>query len=246
MRTLGHHRQGQPVHYLPPATSSAASGSFHATVGFSPKRPLRSPWGSRVTELWRTVGRSATSRGDGRRFNYEILCHRRPDSRYDHCPFSRRDRNIVPPETADMKRATDARTIAPPRANLDANLLARYGRPGPRYTSYPIAVEFSQDFSGGDYLQRLQSLSVDDEISLYIHVETRFGLDFAETFAVELAELADGPVQDGLVNITRSAIEVTDGDNCSCAMSTCLSIATDARRHVVSRPSHARCRARAA
>ena len=82
--------------------------------------------------------------------------------------------------------------------------------------------------------------------SLSIHVETRFGIDFAETFAVELAELADGPVQDGLVNITRSAIEVTDGDNCSCAMSTCLSIATDARRHVVSRPSHARCRARAA
>jgi oxygen-independent coproporphyrinogen-3 oxidase len=41
-------------------------------------------------------------------------------------------------------------------------------------------------------------------------VETRFGIDFAATFAVELAELEAGPVQDGFVNITQSAIEVTE------------------------------------
>ena len=69
-----------------------------------------------------------------------------------------------------MKRAIDAMMTAPPRANLDAQLLARYDRPGPRYTSYPTAVEFSEDFSGDDYVQRLQALSADDEISLYIHV----------------------------------------------------------------------------
>ena len=40
-------------------------------------------------------------------------------------------------------------------------------------------------------------------------VEAHFGIDFAETFAIELDELAAGPVKDGFVIITDEAIEVT-------------------------------------
>ncbi len=63
-------------------------------------------------------------------------------------------------------------TTAPIRAaaTLDGELLAKYDRPGPRYTSYPTAVEFSEDFVADDYVRRLQALTADDEISLYIHV----------------------------------------------------------------------------
>ena len=53
---------------------------------------------------------------------------------------------------------------------VDGELLAKYDRPGPRYTSYPTAVEFSEDFVAADYVRRLQALTVDDEISLYVHV----------------------------------------------------------------------------
>ncbi|SVC41388.1 uncharacterized protein METZ01_LOCUS294242, partial [marine metagenome] len=40
-------------------------------------------------------------------------------------------------------------------------------------------------------------------------VEAHFGIDFAETFAIELDELAAEPVKDGFVIITDEAIEVT-------------------------------------
>ena len=34
-------------------------------------------------------------------------------------------------------------------------LLERYDRPGPRYTSYPTAVEFHEGFGAADYEERL-------------------------------------------------------------------------------------------
>ena len=57
--------------------------------------------------------------------------------------------------------------------NFDAGLLRRYDRPGPRYTSYPTAPQFSPDFdehalreaareSNGDPIPRL--------LSIYVHV----------------------------------------------------------------------------
>ena len=61
-------------------------------------------------------------------------------------------------------------TELPDGLHIDAALLDRYDRPGPRYTSYPTAVEFHDGFGAEDYVQRLQALPVDDEVSLYIHL----------------------------------------------------------------------------
>jgi len=55
--------------------------------------------------------------------------------------------------------------------NLGA-LLRRYDRPGPRYTSYPTAVEFNGQFDEAAYRGRLEAAaSADDEpLSLYVHI----------------------------------------------------------------------------
>ena len=51
-------------------------------------------------------------------------------------------------------------------------LLARYDRPGPRYTSYPTAPAWSDDFTAADYVERLRASGSrqDDELSLYVHI----------------------------------------------------------------------------
>ena len=53
-----------------------------------------------------------------------------------------------------------------------ADLIDRYDRPGPRYTSYPTAVEFHPSFDADDYQARLASAaaSPDAALSLYVHV----------------------------------------------------------------------------
>jgi oxygen-independent coproporphyrinogen-3 oxidase len=50
--------------------------------------------------------------------------------------------------------------------------LQRYDKPGPRYTSYPTAVEFSDAFDEAAYRGRLQAASVmtDQPLSLYVHL----------------------------------------------------------------------------
>lgn len=53
---------------------------------------------------------------------------------------------------------------------IDAALLQRYDRPGPRYTSYPTAVEFNERFTAEDYASRLAQLGSTQCISLYIHL----------------------------------------------------------------------------
>ena len=61
-------------------------------------------------------------------------------------------------------------TAIPP---FDADLLRRYDRPGPRYTSYPTAPQFSPRFGESEF-RRAADLSNDDPIprrlSLYVHV----------------------------------------------------------------------------
>jgi oxygen-independent coproporphyrinogen III oxidase len=52
---------------------------------------------------------------------------------------------------------------------LSADLIARYNRPGPRYTSYPTAPQFSPEFSCADYAQLLRS-RVKKGLSLYFHL----------------------------------------------------------------------------
>lgn len=57
-----------------------------------------------------------------------------------------------------------------PAVTLD--LLRRYDRPGPRYTSYPTAVEFHDGFRDDHYLTRLRRAAAtpDAPLSLYIHL----------------------------------------------------------------------------
>ena len=51
------------------------------------------------------------------------------------------------------------------------SLIERYDRPGPRYTSYPTAVEFHTGFAAQDYAARLAEANRSDApLSLYIHV----------------------------------------------------------------------------
>ncbi len=55
---------------------------------------------------------------------------------------------------------------------VTGDLLARYDRPGPRYTSYPTAPEFSAEFGPGEYAERLRAASErpGEPLSLYVHV----------------------------------------------------------------------------
>jgi oxygen-independent coproporphyrinogen-3 oxidase len=55
---------------------------------------------------------------------------------------------------------------------LSPDLLAKYDKPGPRYTSYPTAPHFSPDFNEGDYRDRLRdaSLRSDEPLSMYVHL----------------------------------------------------------------------------
>ncbi len=52
------------------------------------------------------------------------------------------------------------------------DLLARHDRPGPRYTSYPTAVEFDDRFTAGLYEERLTQANERgaDPLSLYVHI----------------------------------------------------------------------------
>src|SRR5436853_239438 len=51
-------------------------------------------------------------------------------------------------------------------------LLARYDRPGPRYTSYPTALEFSDTFTAAHYEERLAMADrlADEPLSMYAHL----------------------------------------------------------------------------
>ena len=53
-----------------------------------------------------------------------------------------------------------------------ATLIRQYDKPGPRYTSYPTAVEFSPSFDEAAYRERLAAAAtrVDDSLSLYLHL----------------------------------------------------------------------------
>ncbi len=73
--------------------------------------------------------------------------------------------------------STDVPT-APQPVTLD--LLRRYDRPGPRYTSYPTAVEFHGGFDGDAYAARLREAACRpaEPLSLYLHLpfcESRCG-----------------------------------------------------------------------
>lgn len=54
---------------------------------------------------------------------------------------------------------------------FDAGFIARYDRPGPRYTSYPTAVQFQGDFGPDDWaLAAAASNDAGGPLSLYLHI----------------------------------------------------------------------------
>ena len=57
-------------------------------------------------------------------------------------------------------------------AGITPELLARYDRPGPRYTSYPTAPHFSPSFGEAAYREALARATAhpDEPLSLYVHV----------------------------------------------------------------------------
>jgi len=61
--------------------------------------------------------------------------------------------------------------------HFDRRLIQKYDRPGPRYTSYPTAPQFSADFQAEDYRALLERSRANPlPLSLYVHVpfcETR-------------------------------------------------------------------------
>ncbi len=59
----------------------------------------------------------------------------------------------------------------PSKENI-TQLLRRYDRPGPRYTSYPTAVEFNESFDAEAYEECLSEANQlhDEPISLYVHL----------------------------------------------------------------------------
>ena len=55
---------------------------------------------------------------------------------------------------------------------VTAELLAKYDQPGPRYTSYPTAVEFDETLGRDEYEARLAEADAlgDDPLSVYVHL----------------------------------------------------------------------------
>ena len=54
---------------------------------------------------------------------------------------------------------------------VSRELLKKYDRPGPRYTSYPTAPEWSADFGPDDYRAALRQVAAEnDPLSLYVHI----------------------------------------------------------------------------
>jgi oxygen-independent coproporphyrinogen-3 oxidase len=62
--------------------------------------------------------------------------------------------------------------VNPNSAQITASLLAKYDRPGPRYTSYPTAIEFHEGFTPERYLEKLDEAarSPQEPLSIYVHL----------------------------------------------------------------------------
>lgn len=58
------------------------------------------------------------------------------------------------------------------RINVDLATVQRFDRPGPRYTSYPTAVEFTDEVGEAAYLEKLAASNAkgDEPLSLYVHL----------------------------------------------------------------------------
>lgn len=49
-------------------------------------------------------------------------------------------------------------------------LVEKYNIAGPRYTSYPTALQFSDDFGVEDFKKTLKTSNIGKPLSLYLHI----------------------------------------------------------------------------
>ena len=76
------------------------------------------------------------------------------------------------PDGAKTRPRTGPEKHSAPGRRVTADLLRAYDRPGPRYTSYPTAVEFREAFDETAYRARLADAAraEDEPLSLYAHL----------------------------------------------------------------------------
>jgi oxygen-independent coproporphyrinogen-3 oxidase len=76
------------------------------------------------------------------------------------------------PERTDAAGHGEAATAAPVGRKVTADLLARYDQAGPRYTSYPTAVEFGNSVTVDLYKERLAEANrlAGEPLSIYVHL----------------------------------------------------------------------------
>jgi len=69
-------------------------------------------------------------------------------------------------------RSANEPPVLPPETERVMGLLQRYDRPGPRYTSYPTAVEFGEEYDQAAYRERLARAdqAYDEPLSFYVHI----------------------------------------------------------------------------
>ncbi len=62
--------------------------------------------------------------------------------------------------------------LSSPKKSVSVELLKKYDRPGPRYTSYPTAPNWTEDVGPKDYEDSLRAASANetDPLSLYLHI----------------------------------------------------------------------------
>ncbi len=59
------------------------------------------------------------------------------------------------------------------KISFDKELINRYDRAGPRYTSYPTALQFSTAYGSSDYIEAVEQSNNDpipSPLSLYFHI----------------------------------------------------------------------------
>jgi len=55
--------------------------------------------------------------------------------------------------------------------NFDTEMIQKYDRQGPRYTSYPTAVQFNHDVDNDSYIEELDNSNQNNKsLSLYFHI----------------------------------------------------------------------------
>jgi oxygen-independent coproporphyrinogen-3 oxidase len=57
-----------------------------------------------------------------------------------------------------------------PESTVDKDLITKFARPLPRYTSYPTSPHFSDDIGPADYSEWLAALPPAADLSLYVHI----------------------------------------------------------------------------